>query len=57
MSKKKNVLISFITKKRCSDKNRKENEKRNTKGLLPERKKDLMIYPTQPGEKDRYRRN
>lgn len=26
-------------------------EKRNTKGILPERKKYLMIYPSQPGEK------
>lgn len=54
---KKIVLISFIIKKRCSEKNREENEKRNTKGILPERKKDLMIYPSQTGEKDRYKRN
>lgn len=55
---KRIVLISFIIiKKRCSEKNREENEKRNTKGILPERKKYLMIYPSQPGEKDRYKRN
>lgn len=55
---KKIVLISvIIKKKRCSEKIREENEKRNTKGILPERKKYQMIYPSQPGEKDRYKRD